>query len=33
MGKDQWAKIDKLWEKHCKVAVGPIIRHASDGDS
>ena len=31
--KNQWSKINKLWEKHCKANVGPIIGHASDGDS
>ena len=31
--KDQWDRIDKLWDKHCKIVVGPIIGHASDGDS
>ena len=25
--------IDNLWEKECKEDVGPIIGHASDGDS
>ena len=29
----QWTRINQLWEKHCKVVVGPIIGHASDGDS
>ena len=29
----QWKKIDDLWTQHCYVAVGPIIGHASDGDS
>lgn len=31
--QDQWKKIDTLWKKHCKNVVGPIIGHASDGDS
>jgi hypothetical protein len=31
--KDQWDRIDQLWDKHCKIVVGPIIGHASDGDS
>ena len=31
--KNQWVKIEKLWDKHCKDVVGPIIGHASDGDS
>ena len=29
----QWNRIDELWAKHCYSAVGPIIGHASDGDS
>jgi len=29
----QWKKIDDLWKEHCYAAVGPIIGHASDGDS
>jgi len=31
--RDQWTKIDHLWDKHYKSTVGPIIGHASDGDS
>ena len=31
--RDQWTKIDDLWDKHCKSTIGPIIGHASDGDS
>jgi len=29
----QWDRIDALWMKHCYSAVGPIVGHASDGDS
>ena len=31
--RKQWDVIDNLWEKECLSAVGPIIGHASDGDS
>ena len=31
--RQQWDRIDELWRKHCYAAVGPIIGHASDGDS
>ena len=31
--RQQWDRIDDLWRKHCYAAVGPIIGHASDGDS
>jgi len=31
--RQQWDQIDELWKKHCYSAVGPIIGHASDGDS
>jgi hypothetical protein len=31
--KKQWMDIDKLWREHCEQSVGPIIGHASDGDS
>lgn len=30
---NQWGVIDELWEEECKAIVGPIIRHASNGDS
>ena len=29
----QWSDIDHLWKKCCAATVGPIISHASDGDS
>ena len=29
----QWSDIDRLWEKCCAATIGPIIGHASDGDS
>ena len=31
--REQWKRIDNLWTEHCYAAVGPIIGHASDGDS
>ena len=31
--RSQWKKIDDLWKEHCYATIGPIIRHASDGDS
>ena len=31
--RGQWDIIDKLWEQECLAAVGPIVGHASDGDS
>jgi hypothetical protein len=31
--RDQWKTIERLWEKECKGEVGPIVGHASDGDS
>ena len=31
--RGQWDTIDRLWEEECLAAVGPIIGHASDGDS
>ena len=31
--KNQWEVIDRMWEKSCLAAVGPILGHASDGDS
>ena len=30
--RKQWVVIDKLWEKECNDAVGPIIGHTSDGE-
>jgi hypothetical protein len=29
----QWGRIDQLWQLHCEEQVGPIVGHASDGDS
>ena len=29
----QWKVIEKIWEDKCKDIVGPIVGHASDGDS
>jgi hypothetical protein len=31
--RKQWGRIDRLWKLHCEDQVGPIVRHASDGDS
>ena len=31
--RQQWDMIEKLWNKECKDIVGPILGHASDGDS
>ena len=31
--KQQWNRIESLWNKECTNIVGPIIGHASDGDS
>jgi hypothetical protein len=31
--RDQWENIDKLWGAQCLETVGPIIGHASDGNS
>ena len=31
--RQQWDRIDALWMTHCYSDVGPIIGHASDGDS
>ena len=31
--RKQWNVIDDLWKRNCLGAVGPIIGHASDGDS
>jgi len=31
--RKQWCTIDELWKQECLEAVGPIIGHASDGDS
>lgn len=31
--RQQWQRIDTLWTKYCYDAVGPILGHASDGDS
>ena len=31
--RNQWKTIDYLWQKSCGHIVGPIIGHASDGDS
>ena len=31
--KRQWQEVEELWEKHHDVYIGPIIGHASDGDS
>jgi hypothetical protein len=29
----QWGRIDQLWRQHCEEHIGPIVGHASDGDS
>ena len=31
--RQQWQRIEDLWRKECQDKVGPIIGHASDGDS
>lgn len=31
--REQWVHMEKLWAAECKQVVGPIIGHASDGDS
>ena len=31
--RNYWSVIDELWEEECKVVIGPIIVHASNGDS
>jgi hypothetical protein len=31
--RKQWDDIDRLWETECLHIVGPIVGHASDGDS
>ena len=31
--RNQWKVIDKLWGVHCAKEIGPIIGHASEGDS
>jgi hypothetical protein len=31
--KEQWKRIEELWQVDCECAIGPIIGHASDGDS
>jgi len=31
--RQQWLRIEDLWDKECKDIVGPIVGHASDGDS
>jgi len=31
--RNQWEIIDKLWGKDCLAIVGPIIKHANNGDS
>ena len=31
--RKQWNQIDNLWNKHCYATVGPILGHASNGDS
>ena len=31
--ENQRLRIEKLWDKHCKDIVGPIIKHANDGGS
>ena len=31
--RQQWLRIDDMWNKDCKDIVGPIVGHASDGDS
>lgn len=31
--RKQWNTIDALWASDCKAEVGPIVGHASDGDS
>lgn len=29
----QWNTLDEMWSTHCLEAVGPVLGHASDGDS
>ena len=31
--RQQWLRIKDFWNKECKDIVGPIVGHASDGDS
>ena len=31
--KCQWNEVETLWEKHLSTSIGPIVGHASDGDS
>lgn len=31
--RNQWQRIDELWEQHCEYVIGPMIGHASNGDS
>jgi hypothetical protein len=31
--KKQWERVDALWAAECEQVVGPILGHASDGDS
>lgn len=31
--REQWNRIEELWNKECAEIVGPIVGHASDGDS
>ncbi len=31
--REQWNRVEQLWREHCLELVGPIIGHASDGDS
>ena len=31
--REQWKKIDELWAQECFHVVGPVVGHASDGDS
>jgi hypothetical protein len=30
--KEQWKRIEELWQVECECAIGPIIGHSSDGD-
>ena len=31
--REQWNAVKKLWDTHCLQRVGPLLGHASDGDS
>lgn len=31
--RSHWGRIDSLWKLHCEESVGPVVGHASDGDS